>query len=483
MLQITSGRFWDEVNRYEIRKIASLYSVLRIERLTTTPVGTLVPVDSENMGVQLTEFTYECGLPLPRDGMKEGLLVGTGGEEIKEQMLALLTAYTSRLWTQDPNSIADLIERNQQADALFPYLTAAGEVELKHDALLQFVQQAVSLPRASYRKVMSAATTIQRVIQASDVSYDAAFSMTIFAIESLVPKGEETPDWSYVPQKLRGKIDEILSPVEEVADQVRAVLLEDKHFKLQAKFIKFIEDRIDRGFYRSATGIKRIDIQKVLYNAYSGRSKYAHELVAVERPSFGIHKHQSVIWQKGEPYLTLQGAVLLLSEVIRGCVRFGPYLEKEEGVNWERQLPGVIHDVQVAPEYWLWSPKLFEGNNLCGVLCHVVEYIVGWMVGARKPNIDLTQGLEKGISRVDQMTENDRLCLTCMVVLWVRVAGEQYKPKGCDRFLEKHLFRLDKPSPESLMMHIVGDIEISWGLEDSVAQWEQYARKGMVLEN
>ena len=477
MLQITSGRFWDKVDRYELQKTESLHSVVRVERSTTTSVGTLAPVSPTDTGIQLTEFTFECGLPLPQGGIKPGVMVGTSGTEIKEQMAALLTAYTNRFWTQEPDMIAELLERNQQSDALFPYLTVADEAVLEHDALLHFIEQAISLPRSRYQKVIAAATTIQRIIQASKVSYDAAFSMAIFAIESLVPEEGETPDWSYLPQKTRRKIDEALSPVEEFADQVRAALLEDRHFKLQTKFIKFIEDRIDRSFYRSPIGIRRIDLRRVLRNAYSGRSKYAHKLGSVEKPSFGIHIYQSVTWKKGEPYLTLQGAVLLLSEVIRGSIRLGPHLEKEEGVDWDGQLPGVVRGVSISPEYWLWSPKVLGGGNLQNVLCHVVEYIVGWVTGVRKPNIDLTEGLEVGISRIEQMAEKDRLCLICMVILWVRFAGEQHKPKGYDRFLEKNLHRIGKPSPESLMMHIVGDFNIPWSMEDSIAQWEQYIEK------
>ena len=122
MLQITSGRFWNEVDRYELQKTDSLHSVVRVERSTTTSVGTLAPGSPIDTGIQLTEFTFEYGLPLPQGGMKPGVMVGTSGAEIKEQMAALLTAYTSRLWTQDPNMIAELVERNEQSDALFPYL-------------------------------------------------------------------------------------------------------------------------------------------------------------------------------------------------------------------------------------------------------------------------------------------------------------------------------------------------------------------------
>lgn len=479
MLQITSGRFWGEVNRYELQNTALLYSVLKVEQPTQTLVGTLIPAksehtkSSEHTEVYCVEFTYQHGLPLSPSGISPGVVVGTSGSEVKEQMLALLTAYTGRLWAQDPEDIINLIERNKQSNSYFPYFTNTDGTGLESETLCTFVQQAISLPRTNYRKVLAAAATLNQIIQASNISYDAAFAMSIFAIESLVPEEEETPNWSYMPKKLREEIDELLTSSEEIADQVRTALLKDRHFKLQAKFIRFVEDRIGRGFYRSPTGIKRLDLRKVLRNAYSGRSKYAHELAEVERPRLGIHTSQTVTWQHGEPHLTLQGAALLLSEIIRGCIRFGPHLDREVGVDWNRQLPGVIHDVPIAPRYWLWSPRLFERKDLRDLLCHVVEHAARLMAGAKETRIDLRPGLEAGIGRFDQMSKRDRLCLVCMVLVWVWIAPN-YKPDGCDNFLTEHESKLDTPSPESLMIHALGRFPIPWSLEDTEKQWQTY---------
>jgi hypothetical protein len=473
MLQITSGRFWGEVDRYELQTTTLLYSVLKIDQKTTTLIGTFVPIKVEHPEIQSTEFTYQHGLPLPSNGITSGVMVGTSGSEIREQMIDLLIVCTGRLWTQEAESITNLIEKNKQSEALFPYFTTIDDIGLGAEQLSQFIHQAISLPRDHYRKAVVAAAALNQIIQASDISYDAAFAMAIFAIESLVPE-KAVPDWSYIPNQLREDIDKVLTPVtEEISDQIRKALLKDRHFKLQANFIKFVEERINGSFYRSSIGIKRLDLHRVLSNAYSGRSQYAHKLTAVERPMFGIHRNQSITWQFGEPHLTLQGASLLLCEVIRGYIQFGPHLDSEDGVDWKKQLPGVIHNVPIAPEYWLWSPKLFEHNDLRNLLCHVVQHAARLMIGAKETRIDLRQGLETGMARFDQMPKRDRLCFVCMVLIWVWIAPNE-KPNGCDKFLDKHQNNLDHPSPESLMIYALGGFPIPWSIEDTERQWQKY---------
>ncbi|MEL7064321.1 MAG: hypothetical protein AAFP00_11330, partial [Bacteroidota bacterium] len=314
---------------------------------------------------------------------------------------------------------------------------------------------------------------LQDAIQTSFISYDAAFSMVVFAIESLVPNTR--PSWEDVPGNLTKPIDRILEGHEDIAYEIRSTLIKDRFFKLQANFVNFAKGHIGRGFYRLSDGVRKSDIDRLLRNAYSGRSKYAHALTAIKQPLFKEGRSQSVIWDMGEPQFTLQGVMTLACHIIRSYIEVGPHTKKEEGVSWYRDIPGVV-SMQLDYEYWLWKPEVFLAPPSSILLCEVLHIARLLYLGVKKQLIDFRPGLEKSMSRAGQMKKEERLRLVCIVHIWERMASKLELHRA-DQFLQKYGDILESPSPEALILYVWKWFELPWTAEVAVKQWRIYVKQ------
>lgn len=477
MLQVISGRFWNQVERFDVGDEVLLYSTCGLSHQAETLSGNVTPsnstpLNSDELNIRCAKFSYMHGFPIPAGGIRPGVDVAPPGEEIEAQMAALLTVYTERFWFPESKTVANLVERNKKSPAYLPFLVAESEVNNKH--LTLFINNAVNLSRENYKAVSIASLALQDAIQTSFISYDAAFAMAVFAIESLVPN--TTPSWQDAPESTTQPIDKILQGHEEIAHKIRSTLIKDRYFKLQANFVKFTKKHISGSFYRSSAGVRRSDLDKLLRNAYVGRSKYAHALTAIQRPSFTMDQNQSVIWDKGEPQFTLQGVILLACNIIRSYIDQEPHTEKEDGVPWYKNVPGVAN-MQLDYEYWLWKPEVFsENTNHRALLCDILRYSMLLCIGAKERLIDFRPGLQASMARAGQMKKEDRLSLICIVYIWQRMAPDLELDRA-DRFLQKYKDILKQPSPEALILHVWMWFKTPWTAEVSAQQWKKYMKQ------
>jgi hypothetical protein len=466
MLQITTGRFWGYADRYKSEHATDVFSVALLTESVDLPPGKLEQVSVED-GSRSAVFSYQSGLPVPAGGARAGVMVATSGREIEEQFVALLTVSSGRLWDLEKEQITQL---TGAVDNPLPRLVEPGTLCSNETAI--FFRQVLALTRTQYKAVVSASIALHHAVRASMISYDAAFAMAVFALESLIPHEVEGYNWSHFPEPTKRKLDEVLNSSGELGDAVREVLLADGNFKHQARFIKFVSEHLDRAFFRSGNGFRRSDLKQLLFNAYSGRSGFVHALTSVEKPVVESYAGRVVTWKGANPHLTLQGVFLLAFEVIRCVVHRGLHLENEENVAWQTELPDVI-TVPMAHEYWLWRPEAFQGNEMRERFSDVVEHLTFVCIGATAKLVDLRGGIGAAISRFEQLPIVQRRLVLSMAVLWSRIAPN-YAIPGVEALFEKHKEWFNTPSIESLVLHVWGVCSLSWDTDLSAETWRMY---------
>ena len=359
----------------------------------------------------------------------------------------------------------------------FPLPLLAELREIDSDETELYFKQALSLPRVAYLKVVAAAIALHHAVRASTISYDAAFAMAVFALESLVPSQVEGIDWSHFNPRTAKKLDNVLGESGEVVEAVRKVLLEEAHFKLEAKFVKFISSHLEPDFFRSCDGIRRSDLVEILHNAYSNRSGFVHALNGVEKPMANLQMGRMSIWRDGEPHFTLQGIFYVAFEVLRSLVRREAHSEGEEGVNWWGELPG-LETARLSHEYWLWRPEAYQGNDMRERFSDVLEYFYLVITGQAKL-IDLRDGIGAVIARFGQLPVtpiNQRRLVIGMSVFWSWLAPKHPVP-GAEELFEKYQASFDEPSIESLVIRVLGGHSLPWEPDESGAIWAKYTKK------
>lgn len=471
MLQITSGRFWGYVERYKSEHSTPIYSLASLSGNVNLPVGTLEPCLTEDATGAAAILSYQSGLPNPTGGLRVGVLVATGGKEIEEQFVALLTVSTGRLWDIEKDKVTRFVDAVNNRKSALPLLVEPKNIDSKVTEL--FFQQTLSLPRSQYTKVVSAAIALHHAVSASTISYDAAFSMAVFALESLVPSDGDGVNWTHFPQPTGQKLDEVLPVNSELGGAVRMILLEDGNFKLQARFLKFVNDHLEQGFFRSSGGIRRSDIMPLLRNAYSGRSGFVHALDSIEKPITNLEMDRMITWKNGEPHFTLQGVFSVAFEVLRRLVKQGTHSEAETGINWWGELPGLT-TMRLSHEYWLWQPEAFQGNDMRERFSDVVEYLYIVRSGASKL-VNLRDGIGSVVNRFEQLPKDQRRLVLGMSVLWAWIAPEEPIP-GANELFERHKECFDAPSFESLILHVLGNSVLPWGPNTSADLWCNYIK-------
>lgn len=109
MLQIATGRFWGNTERFEHEKKVTLFSVASLAKEVPLQIGKLAPVESSDKNCAVAEFTYRSGLPIPPGGRQAGVLVAVGDREIEEQFVALLTSHFFWGSSDGPRLIKNLL--------------------------------------------------------------------------------------------------------------------------------------------------------------------------------------------------------------------------------------------------------------------------------------------------------------------------------------------------------------------------------------
>lgn len=384
MLQIASGRFFGDGERWEFEAKGILYSNMSWVGPIETRAGTLEPVDTA--GSEASSYVLSYVNRMEKDAA--GPVVRVGDEEIMEQFGWLGMIWFGAFFDGDKQSVVvNCREKRTHAGDEYvgsrfakPYLLPERRItEDDTRGFARFVDKVIGLPRDDYLAVTSFLRTVSHALTVLRHNLDLAYSMLVYALEAL-SKGRSgyLPRWEDYDAGVKKRLDPILDGLEgEISEAVRGALLENAHLKLQQQFLDFVVSHLPDAFYEvDAEGVDRpvrpSELDRALKNAYRARSIYVHVLKPLihQLKSRGIAEAEVFVWEN-KPYLTFNGLLRVARAVLLDFVTTRPYLEDEE-YDWAPELPGLV-TLMPAGQYWIWNHNAFSPTRSAGWLSAFLE--------------------------------------------------------------------------------------------------------------
>lgn len=492
MLQIISGKFFesDELHTHQGKGI--FYSNYSWNLPIETCIGTLEPVDSHG---DITTYIFKYVNKLEK---KPGnILVRTGDSTIIEHMKLLFSFFLKCNVDSDRNNVElntrqskrnlndDIIPR-EFLDRNFDTKIQGNMGETK--AFAEFIYKVIGLEREKYKKLITCIKNYNNALHALNYNFDLAYSMLVYCLEALCQSFDEyNPIWEDYPDKVKRPLDKILDTLDQdVADNIKSILIEDSHLKLQKRFQHFIISNLqDDYFINLATGInnplKHSEVEQVLLNAYNLRSRYVHSLEQVMKQlRYSSFSNGDVFYWQNNAYLTFKGLVRLTHHIILNFFTNQEYLEKEE-YEWESDLPGTI-EVQLSEQYWLANTDGFLPE-------HTIYKINGFLNQLEKAlffDQSLTD-LSELMCELEQLMPTTpkryKIQMFVMYVLYNGLLNDSLRSVNYNKVTNAHSALLQEHTIEILLLHSLSVWEDSEGKALSCEEIFKSYEKNKFKEN
>ena len=213
------------------------------------------------------------------------------------------------------------------------------------EALDSWFKKALSLPRIKYLAVCQALTTYERAIHILSIDPTLAYSLLVFAIESLA---NSDPDyqatWNDVSKVTKEDLeklfkDERISPIDDSwIEEFRKILVDIVHPKATKRFVKFAQDHILSDLYDASNSVcksplKCSRIRQNIENAYDLRSRYSHSLESlpefIYQESYRSEEVEGYVVNKEgrkikTSFLTLRGLFRVVRSIILNFIEKQP---------------------------------------------------------------------------------------------------------------------------------------------------------------
>ncbi|WP_410511753.1 hypothetical protein PaeBR_17010 [Paenibacillus sp. BR2-3] len=371
MLQIISGKFY-KTNSIEAHEgLGVLYSNLRLHQPLKTCIGTLTPIDTHGV-VSSYVFSYTNQLEVEYSG--GATLVRTGDPEIIHQFKLLCYFGLKAFFSTEKNDVILNCRsgRSNITDYFQPYKYVSRyfneEISCSQDDLnrfVEFVSKVISLPRIVYKLLIACLDNLYHSFLTLNHNIDLSYSLIVYCLESLSQNFDQyEPTWNDYDQNVRTKLDKILFKIDdEKADNIRQILAQSSHLKLQKRFVDFIQSYIDDEYFINIEEgvhypLRKSDVSAALINAYTMRSQYVHKLgTMIKQLKIDQIAGDEVFTWDNTPYLTFNGFQRLVRHVIINFINYQPSVEREE-YNWRDDLPGIVY-FKLSPEYWVHQSSNF----------------------------------------------------------------------------------------------------------------------------
>lgn len=318
------------------------------------------------------------------------VLLRVGDEVIVEQFQNLCTFCFQAIFDTEKRVIERLCKGDPgKRSTVFPskvlpryfnHIIDGDLSEVEH--FVKILEKVISLPRKDYNRITRCMSAFSGSLKILDYSFDLAYSMLIYCLETLSQKYSPQPKWE--DYEKHPQVDRILQGVDEtIADEVRRTILEDKHLKLQEGFVRFIMDNTSISFFaEESTSVKspirRSEFRQALISAYAVRSSYAHELEPVLAHLKAGFIEGDVYHHDNTPYLTYSGLLRLTRHVMLNYI-FSQRSVANEQYNWMNDLPNILQ-MKMDTRYWLSNASTFHEKQakmrLSGYLSELERFIV-----------------------------------------------------------------------------------------------------------
>jgi hypothetical protein len=484
MLQIISGKFFKSDVRQTSPSKGIFYSNYSWVGVIQTCVATLEPVDTFGSSIcsYVVNYTNQIeGEPRP------GALAPTGDWEIIRQFQLLCTYGLKAAFDVDRSSI-ELNCREKRKHSGDQYLPSKFTTRFFNpvingnndevESFIKLIDKVIGLPRKQYLAVIRCLTNFLDALQALNFNLDLAYSMLVYSLEALSQNFDGyQPTWKDHPQN--EEMDKLLLKVDEIsAEEIRTLLITDKHLKLTKRFVDFISDHIDDSFYfEEATTIqnalRKSDLEEALRNVYKSRSKYVHSLSPVPAHlKYSRSTEGDVFYWDKQPYLTFNGLVRLTHHVITNFIASQEYIERED-YDYFQDIPGIL-TYRVAPEYWLGNEQHFSVSQAREWLSSFLGHLQATIFSGQ-PLVNMEKIIEKIEANVNVkgVTKEHQISMLVLHKLFCCLTGndERYA------LLEvRYSTLLSECHIESMVASLILNQPLPWDLSECIKNYENYSK-------
>lgn len=477
MLQIISGKFFSNDERFVFDSKAVIYSNAFIRKKIKTNVGIVEPVEPiDEVASYVINYTNQIE-------KGDGLLIRTGDSEILEHFKLILSfgfnSYFSEFREQviaTSKQIKSAKSNYYPASSFLPeYVQKGKEITSEQiESCVFLIERIIGLERGKYKQIISVLKSIYDSVEVLEYNIDLAYSMLVFSLESLSQKFENyTPCWDDWQDPVKGKLDNVLLELEEEkAIQIRELLIEGKQFKLGQRFIEFIVSNLSNEFFVAGVeyqkNLRKSDLNRVLKNTYDIRSSFAHGLKSIldQLRLPYVAKNYSFNFG-GEPYLTYKGLFELTLDVLKNVILKQPQLS-QENFNWRNDLPGLMQ-FELSSEYWIASTKGFNGK---GANKKLVAFFNQLELGG---NITL---LDELMDVIENLLPNVKKCYKKPMVLlyWLynAVLPPEKRKKEWENIIQKHAEYILPLNFESFTISVYLGVNQDYNLENIIEEYKKY---------
>lgn len=444
MLQITTGKVFKMASGRENLLRGVLYTNLHLEYMNDTALegplfGRLIQTSELSSSPHMV--VYEFTERIESTPLGPSMVISHGADQYVQDMAMVMSFFFRCTCSPDIDLVRRLIGGQRgTATGISPqsvvHRVFEKELFLKSgqsSEFVQFVNHLLGLQRTTYLGVMNAIRTFVTGIHRVADDLELAYTLLVAAIESLAQNFDGfTADWDSVADEKRSAIDQALTGSDdEIAQRVRAAMVEFEHIALGRRFREFVVSNVSCEYFsgpfeKDSFPPGRSDLPELLSVAYKARSQYVHQLKELpDALTIGHNQVETVTLIDGrQRMLTLQGIVRLFRDVIMTFVQRQPIVEKEDydyshelaGVSWVRFGPRAnLADVDAD------IPKV--GRHM---LEEFLEHLANGLMNVPKATVpDITALLTKFLSLAQRMKRDERRPYFVMLVLFNCIAGEK----------------------------------------------------------
>jgi hypothetical protein len=357
-------------------------------------------------------------------------------------------------------------------------------VESDGEFLQEFIQKLIDLPRGKFlvavRAIQNYVTAVHRLSDNLELSY----TLFVASIESLAQKFDgHIAEWSDYEHGKRGQIDKALMGADDdVKAKVRAAILKIEHTAASRRFIDFSIEHLPHDFFSSVDELSplpigKIDLPEALRNAYSIRSKYMHELLALPDEL----KYQEYRAQMVEidclTLLTFQGLSRLARSIIIEFVKRQEVV-KSESYNYLHEIPG-IRRARLTPELWITQPECISiGSGSDFLNGYLLLFRKLYISGCKEKLLNISASLAAALRLYPNMSNAQKLPYAILHRVWNLVCGQDSRKIQPELEDDPGYVKLtEEPSIESLLTHAVIGNDTGWSEPNHTRIFKSYFKK------
>lgn len=485
MLQVSTGIYFrDGVELYETEHRRPMFCNLQLvgRDQVDIGIGSMSPETSlATDGATALWVSVVERLEATRPDGTDEFLVSTGGEEIYEDLAAILSFAFNAVFDLDHDRARRLIrERSRRPRTrrgafigrMFESDLRVTDEEI--DEAKAFIGQLLALSRPEYERALRAIKGIVNAARRCVEDPTQAYTDYVASLEAL-SEGFDPPglDWERLDSRKRKILEPALQDLSpEQAAHLQAVILEVERAGSKHRFVEFVRHHLTPDFYREELPphvhpIRPTSLPRALARAYQVRSESVHSLKELVPEAWvlsdGAH---TVSPAGGDLMLTHEGIHRVCLHVVRSFVSQGP-TEVDESYNYRENLPNVVR-MQLAPQYYMWRPENMTALTAPERLDEVVSIFIEVL---SKREEHLSADMRPALERIEELLNGPmdaapRRAMLAIYFLWHWLTHPDLHRPDSQTWMEVAVAELNGPSLESLTVAAVIGQQPHWSVDE-----------------